>query len=238
MHSIGVVGYGEIGSAVFEIYKEKGYEVGIVDPYLGHSDDIAKCNILNICIPYSDDFVSIVNKYIDTYAPNITVIHSTVAPGTTKNIKGKVCHSPVRGIHPNLKDGIKTFLKYIGSESQEVAQEYYEHLLSLDISAHICKDSLTSEYAKLLDTTYYGLCIAFHSDVMDLCEKNNIDFEEVMTIYNKTYNEGYSNFGKNNVIRPVLYPTKQIGGHCVVPNAEILLQSFDSDALRYILKYK
>lgn len=238
MHNIGVVGYGEIGSAVFEIYKEKGYAVGIFDPYLGHSDDISGCKILNICIPYSDDFVSIVNKYIDAYKPNITIIHSTVAPGTTKNIKGKVCHSPVRGIHPNLKEGIKTFLKYIGSESHEVAQEYYEHLLSLDISAYICKDSLTSEYAKLLDTTYYGLCIAFHSDVMNLCEKNNIDFEEVMTIYNKTYNEGYSNFGKNNVVRPVLYPTKKIGGHCVIPNAEILLKSFNSDMLRYILKYK
>ena len=55
-----------------------------------------------------------------------------------------------------------------------------------------------------------------------LCDEYNLDFMEVMTKYNNTYNEGYTKLGKPNVVRPVLYPTDKIGGHCVIPNAKLL----------------
>ena len=55
-----------------------------------------------------------------------------------------------------------------------------------------------------------------------LCDEHNLDFMEVMTKYNNTYNEGYTKLGKLNVVRPVLYPTDKIGGHCVIPNAKLL----------------
>jgi hypothetical protein len=46
-----------------------------------------------------------------------------------------------------------------------------------------------------------------------------------MTDFNKTYNAGY--VLKPNVIRPVLYaPSGKIGGHCVVPNAKILISQY------------
>jgi len=237
-YEIGIVGYGEIGSSLYKVYATDGkYSVGIVDPKLGYSNDISGCKILNICIPFITDFVKVVNEYVSTINPELTVIHSTVAPGTTAQIKGRVCHSPVRGLHPNLDTGIRTFLKYIGSDDPQVGIEYGEHLSSMGIKSHICKSSKTSEYAKLLDTTYYGVCIAFHADVMEMCERENLDFDEVMTLYNKTYNEGYSALGKSNVVRPVLYGTKKIGGHCVVPNANILKNYMQSGLIDQIIKY-
>lgn len=235
---IGIIGYGEIGSSLHKVYSsDNKYSVGIVDPFLGYNNDIRNCNILNICIPFIDDFVNVVNKYIEDLQPKMTVIHSTVAPGTTKSINGRVCHSPVRGLHPNLDTGIKTFLKFIGSEDPSVAEEYRMHLSSMGIKSYICKSSKTSEYAKLLDTTYYGVCIAFHADVMEMCDREGLDFDEVMTMYNKTYNEGYTELGKSNVVRPVLYGTKKIGGHCVVPNAHILKKYMQSGLIDQIIKH-
>jgi len=236
---IGIIGHGEIGSSIAKVYRSfGGFDIRVVDPFQNFDDDINGVEILNICIPSIDNFVDIVKEYVAKANPNYTIIHSTVSPGTTKLIGGKVCHSPMRGLHPNLDLGMKTFLKYIGPEDDNSAILYKKHLDSIGIRSHICKDSKTTEYAKLLDTTYYGMCIAFHSDVANLCKNEEIDFEEVMTLYNQSYNEGYIKLGKENVVRPVLYPTKKIGGHCVIPNAKILKNYMNTKTIEVILDYE
>ena len=239
MTKIGIIGYGEIGSSIAKVYESfGGFDVRVIDPFQNRNDNINGVEILNICIPFIDNFVSVVQEYILKSNPKYTIIHSTVAPGTTKLVGGKVCHSPMRGLHPNLDLGMKTFLKYIGPEDKESAKLYQEHLNRLGIKSYICKDSKTTEYAKLLDTTYYGVCISFHSDVAKLCEKEQVDFEEVMTLFNQSYNEGYTKLGKPNVVRPVLYATKKIGGHCVVPNAKILKDYMNTKIIQSILDYE
>lgn len=45
---------------------------------------------------------------------------------------------------------------------------------------------------------------------------------------------GYGEIGS----RPVLYPTSKIGGHCVVPNANILKKYMNSLLIDGILKYE
>lgn len=235
---IGIVGFGEIGSSLAKVYQNHGgFDIQVVDPRLNLDGDLNNCDVMNICIPHIDDFVDVVNMYINSHQPRLAVIHSTVAPGTTAKIAGRVCHSPVRGLHPNLDTGIVTFVKYIGAEDLSVANDYALHLSVLGIRSHICKNSKTTEYAKLLDTTYYGVCIAFHADVLRLCEQEDLDFEEVMTVYNRSYNEGYTSLGKSNVVRPVLFGTKKIGGHCVVPNAVILSKFMSSPLIDRIVHY-
>jgi len=224
---IGIVGHGQVGQAVAKLYSETDTtktwfsfdKILIYDPYQGMMDDISDVDILNVCIPYTKDFVSVVS---DLPTANwYTVIHSTVPVGTTEKFGHKFLHSPVRGVHPNLYEGLKTFVKFIGGDEQ-LAQAYSGHLKTLGIETHICKDSKTTELSKLADTTYYGLCIAFTSDMKKLCDEYDLDFMEVMTKYNNTYNEGYKKLGKPNVVRPVLYPTDKIGGHCIIPNAKLL----------------
>ena len=224
---IGIVGHGQVGQAVAKLYSEtdtsKSWfsfdKILIYDPYQGMLDNISNVDILNVCIPYTKDFVSVVS---DLPTANwYTVIHSTVPVGTTEKFGHKFLHSPVRGVHPNLYEGLKTFVKFIGGDEQ-LAQAYSGHLKTLGIETHICKDAKTTELSKLADTTYYGLCIAFTSDMKKLCDEYDLDFMEVMTKYNNTYNEGYKKLGKPNVVRPVLYPTDKIGGHCIIPNAKLL----------------
>jgi len=61
---------------------------------------------------------------------------------------------------------------------------------------------------------------------------------EIGSALSKIYKEGYVTLGKPNVVRPVLYASDRIGGHCVTSNADILGNYFDSEAIDLIKKYK
>lgn len=230
---VGILGYGEIGKSLAKFYKNPK----IKD--LDRNDGLEGVEILNICIPFSDKFVDIVKKEIKAINPKLTIIHSTVAPGTTKKIGGMVVHSPCRGVHPYLYEGLKTFVKYIGADDKKAGEMAKKHLESLGIKTKLVYPSKTSELAKLFCTSYYGVCIAWHGEMAKICKKEKVNFDDVVTELNKTYNEGYKKLGKINVIRPVLSaPENGIGGHCVVPNAKILKKYYKSKAFDLILDYE
>ncbi len=234
---IGILGYGEVGVAMAKFYKNPK----IKD--LNRDDGLEGVDILHICIPWSEKFIKIVKKEIATIKPGLTIIHSTVAPGTTKELadffNGMVVHSPVRGVHPNLYKGIKTFVKYIGVDNENAGKLAKKHFEGLGIKTKVFMPSITTEIGKLFCTSYYGICIAWHGEMKKICDKFKIDFDKAVTDFNSTYNEGYKKLGKSNVVRPVLYPPEDgIKGHCVAQNAKILQKYYPSEALDLILKYK
>lgn|SRR5574343_514761 len=246
---IGILGYGEIGKAIHKFYKisfaNAFFDVFVRD--IDRDDGLTDIDFLNVAIPFNDsfDFVDVVCKTAVASGARVVIVHSTVAVGTTAEIKkrlGKevlVAHSPCRGVHPYLYEGIKTFLKFVGSPERHDAVVVSHHLEQLGIHTHVCENAETSELAKILDTSYYGVCIAYHGEAAKACEKFGASFKEAMTLFNETYNEGYTKLGKCNVVRPVLTPPSEpIGGHCVVQNAELLKKQFQSEALDLILKYK
>lgn len=236
---IGILGYGEVGQAIAKFYKKPK----IKD--LTRDDGLAGAEILNICIPYNNSFIKIAKEEIKKINPKLVIIHSTVAPGVTRKLQdvcGKekiIVHSPIRGVHPRLYEGIKTFVKYIGADNKKSGEAARKHLESLGIKTKVLHPSMTTELGKLLDTTYYGICIAWHGEMKEICDKLGVDFESAASDFNKTYNEGYKKLGMPHVIRPVLYPPKEsIGGHCVVPNAKILQKYHpQSRAVGMILKF-
>lgn len=230
---VGILGFGEVGQAIAKFYKKPRIKS------LGKDDRLEGVEILHICIPWSNNFIKIVKSEIKKTQPALSIIHSTVAPGTTKEIGGMVVHSPIRGIHPHLFRGIKTFVKYIGADNKEAGRLAQKHLESLGIKTKVFLPSCVTEIGKLLDTTYYGLCIAWHGEMKKVCRKLGISFEEAASDFNQTYNEGYKKLKKTNVLRPVLYaPKNGIGGHCVISNAEILKKYFKSKAIDLILDYR
>ena len=235
---IGILGYGEIGQAIAKFYKKPS----IKD--LDRNDGLKGIKILHICIPYDKNFVKTISKEIKKIKPKLVIIHSTVAPGTTKKIieetKNKmIIHSPIRGIHPHLYQGIKTFVKYIGAENKKAGEMAKKHLNSLGIKTEAFYPAKTTELGKLFDTTYYALCVAWHGEMKEICDKEKVNFEKVATDFNKTYNEGYKKLKMNHVVRPVLKPPEKfIGGHCLIPNTEILKNNYKSLVFDLILKYK
>lgn len=233
----GILGNGQIGQAIGKFYRSK---VKIKD--LNRDDGLVGVDVLHVCIPYNENFMAIVEREISQINPKITIIHSTVAPGTTKALaekfSGNVVHSPARGVHPNLYKGIKTFVKYIGADNKNAGMVAKKHLQSLGIKTKLLTSSVATELGKILDTTYYGICIAWHGEMKKVCDMLGADFNEAVTDFNKTYNEGYKKLAMSNVVRPVLQPPQgYIGGHCVVPNAKILSKHISSKAIDLILDY-
>ena len=236
---IGILGLGEVGQAIKQLYFNSDVYVKDLDK----DTFVENMDFLHVCIPYSDTFVQTVLDTCQKYNPKYIVIHSTVRVGTTKDISKtfkNVAYSPVRGVHPNLLDGLKIFVKFVGSYDEDVVSIITQHFSRYGIKTYPSFNPSALELAKLLDTTYYGICIAFHDYANKLCQELDVDFDLTMTKFNETYNKGYKELDKENVIRPVLYPPEgQIGGHCVIPNAKILKEQFgDHLILESILNVK
>lgn len=226
---IGILGYGEVGQAIAKFYPKS--KIRVKD--LKRKDDFKGVEVLHICLPWSKDFIKISNKIINETNPKLTIIHSTVAVGTTKKIGGRVVHSPIRGIHPNLYKGVKTFVKYIGTDNKKAGEEAKKHLESLGIKTKTFAPSATTEALKIWDTTQYGWMIILSKEIKKWCDRKGLDFNAIYLEANKTYNEGYKKLGKTEVIRPYLrYMPGKIGGHCIIPNSYLL----DSEIAKIILK--
>ena len=245
MNKIGILGYGEIGRSIEEVYlmaPHQEYDIQITD--LDRQGDFTNLSVLNICIPFKseDQFVNAVNPILSRYSPELTIIHSTIAPGITQllsDVTGKfIVHSPIRGVHPHLYEGIKTFVKFIGSDDKQASDLASSHFNNLGIQAVICRSSRTTELGKLLSTTYYGLVIAWHGEMKRICDEFGVSFEEAVSIFNETYNDGYRSLGREDVVRPALYPPEGgIGGHCIIPNVNILNSKSKSLAFDLINQY-
>ena len=237
--NIGILGTGEVGSAVKKIVNEKHrvFTANTRQDFIKNR----KITVLHICIPYDNQFVKIAVQAIKKYNPLLTIIESTVAPGTTDSIfrqtKKLICHSPIRGSHPDLSRGIKTFVKYIGPASKKAGTEAARYYEGLGLKTEICTSARTTEIAKLMDTTYYGWNIIFQKEIEKICKTHGIPFAEAYTSWNVTYNQGYKKLGEMHVIRPVLRSVKgKIGGHCVIPNCEILERTLSNPLSQTILK--
>lgn len=252
---IGILGNGEIGSSLNRVYDIAGYKnVVIRDPYVGLEDSLEECDIVNICIPFFgyDKFVNSL-KELNLKKNCIIIIQSTIGIGATDKVQGDmedqiVFHSPVRGVHPNLTEGMITFEKYLGLsekhfENKELTEYVRNHIVSLNMKPVMCR-AMESELAKMVSTTLYGINIAAVTDVASLCEKHDVDFGTVFTRWQTGYNEGYTKLGKPNVCRPVLTPIKKdedgtqvCGGHCVIPNSVILKNSGGESLAEFVLRY-
>ncbi len=245
---VGILGFGEIGGSLKSVYDDYPEKFDVFVKDLDYDDGLQDLDVLNVCIPYSDKFDEIVLREINECQAKLTIINSTILPGTTKSIrkklnkKFKIVHSPVRGVHPELYEGIKTFVKFIGAEDDLSRRLAVSHYKALKIKTECCDNSVTTELGKALSTTYYGVVIALHGEMSKLCSQVGASFDQSITRFNQTYNSGYVALGKSNLVRPVLYPPQGdppfIGGHCVVPNAELLSSRFESPILDLIMSYR
>lgn len=209
-----VLGAGEVGRAMYAILAEH-YDTEIIDK---DSRAESSFEILHVCFPYSEEFVSEVKKYQKKYSPKHTVIHATVPVGTSRECDA--IHSPIRGLHPDLVPGIKTFVKFLGGERASGVADYFRRA---GLKVVLFDDQETTEAGKLFDTEYYRVCIEFAHRVKQYCDKHKLNFSEVYRIFNQTYNEGYELLGHKEFVRPILEPImKEIGGHCVLSNKELI----------------
>lgn len=223
MTNIVIGNLGEVGGALQKVLNCVGHDKD--NPFAGHFD------IIHVALPYTGNFMDIVRGYQKRYTPKLTVIHSTVPVGSSRKL-GAI-HSPIHGIHPDLEDGIRTFVKYIGATNREDAETLLRIYQERGIKGYIVKNPETSELSKLGCTTRHGLMIIEQKLFKNLCNAYGANFEQAYTQWNGHYTEGYRILGLPYVQRPILKDMPgPIGGHCILPNCELL----GGEVANFILK--
>ena len=221
-----VVGLGEVGKPLLELVSERHHTVGLdVCPL---ADGLEHVDVMHVCYPFEiEDFVIETIRYIYRFSPRVTIINSTVAVGTTRAVADRtgaaIVHSPVRGKHVRMRDELLKYTKFVGGIDPASSRYAAEHFESLGMKTSLLATPEASELAKLAETTYFGLLIAWAQEVERYCDHLGLGYDEVISLYEEVA-----------FFPPVKYFPGVIGGHCVMPNIELLRRVGHSDVLEAI----
>ena len=220
-----VVGLGEIGKPLHQIISRSHDTVGVD---LTPVEAVGDVDVMHVCYPFQiADFVGETARYIAHFRPTLTVINSTVAIGTTRTIaertKAAVVNSPVRGKHVRMLEELQHYTKFVGAMDDASAQHAVRHFTSIGMKTKVLSSPEATELAKLTETTYFGVMIAWAQEVERYCDQTGTAYEEVTSFYDEI-----------KFFPPVKYFPGVIGGHCVMPNIEILRKFTKSELLEAI----
>lgn len=221
-----VVGVGEVGKPLLAILSQHYHAIGI--DVTRPAEPIKHADLMHICYPFNiPDFVGETVQYIAAFRPTLTIINSTVGVGTTRKIAclsgAAVVHSPVRGKHERMQQDMHHYTKFIGGIDPAAAQNAAEHFQSAGFKTKILSSPEATELGKLSETTYFGIMIAWAQEVERFCDRTGTDYNEVVSLYDEI-----------PFFPPVKYFPGVIGGHCVMPNIEILSKMERAPLLRAI----
>jgi UDP-N-acetyl-D-mannosaminuronate dehydrogenase len=221
-----ILGMGEVGETLFDLLIDRKFDCIGIDlddskcKNYTENETIENPQYLHVCLPGElEKFTDIVIEWINKIKNiQVVVIHSTVKPGTTKTIQERssipILFSPVRGVHRRFLDDIKKYTKFISFDGTEINSKIKKDLENRFEKVDWMSTTKTAELAKILvDTTYYGWLINYAQITKMICEKENVDFDEMW----KFADEIHENLGN----RPKMFPGI-IGGHCVIPNLNLV----------------
>jgi len=215
-----------MGETLFDLLVDRKFDCVGIDldntkcKKYSENEVIKNPEYLHVCLPGElTEFTNIVLNWMDKIKNiQVVIIHSTVKPGTTKIIQEKssipILFSPVRGVHRRFLNDIKKYTKFISFDDIEINSKIKIDLENRFEKIDWMSTTKTAELAKILvDTTYYGWLINYAQITKMICEKENVDFDEMW----KFADEIHENLGN----RPKMFPGI-IGGHCVIPNLDLI----------------
>ncbi len=171
-------------------------------------------DVIHICFPYDDKFADEVINYVEQYRPKLCIIHSTVVPGTTDSIQVKVdtqvVYSPVRGRHGQMVADLRRYVKFIGGYDTSIARELFK---GAALRVREFPSARALELAKLIETTYSGLLIAWAQEMKRYCGDIGIEYFSLMPF-----------LAEIDYLPPVAFQPGHIGGHCIMANLDLLEQ--------------
>lgn len=222
-----VVGIGEVGRPLAEVLERSG-------PVLRHdlerrefSDPI---KVMHICFPFreSSEFIGSALDYVRRFKPALTIVNSTVLPGTTRTLarqsQSAVCYSPVRGKHVEMVSALTHYVKFVAAPEEQWATAAENHFARAGLRTQRMGAPETLEVAKLAETTYFGVCIAFAQELNRYASMTGGNYGEITRFFEEV---GF-------LPRQKYFPGF-IGGHCVVPNINLLLQLAPAPLLEAVL---
>ena len=174
----------------------------------------------NMFVPYLDGLYEVVHKILREGKHGALLgIDSTIPRGTTSRVdlmlehNFHVVHVPHRFyIHEKQEHGVNQ-KRVLGACHQcclEKAYLFYNEMLGIPLYPVSSAD--TAELSKIVENSYRFVEIAFVEELKILCDRNNINFEELRKAINTKWNIN------------LLEAQKGIGGHCLPKDSQMLLE--------------
>jgi hypothetical protein len=219
-----VVGLGEVGGPLLTVLR---------GAHLAEGRDIEDrefhgVQILHLCFPFGPDFVPAASGYIARYRPDVAVINSTVVPGTTRSIEEAsgvpTVYSPVRGKHARMTQELRRYRKFVAGSSPQALSLVEDNFRAAGVRTKRMSSVEALELTKLLETAYFGVLVAWAQEMDRFADSVAADYWEALAFFEEI------DFLPNVGFEPGF-----IGGHCVMPNLDLLEQVRPSpfiDAMR------
>ena len=222
-----VVGLGEVGRPLLHILSNRFDCAGIdIEPVILED----QCSVLHICYPYQiKGFVDVTAEYVRRLRPELTIIHSSVPPGTTREVESALgdpllAYSPVRGKHARMEKEMMRYRKFVAALRPDALQAAREHLSQAGFHTETLPSPEIAELAKLLETTSLGMLIAWAQEM-----------ERLAAVYGGTFNDVNGFIKEVSFLPSHIFPGV-IGGHCVMPNIELLRSRLESQFLDLVVE--
>jgi UDP-N-acetyl-D-mannosaminuronate dehydrogenase len=122
-----------------------------------------------------------------------------------------------------MVDELLTYVKFVAGTDQQATAQVQEYFRAAGMKSETMSTPEALELAKLLETTYFGVLIAWAQEMNRFAEVVNADYLEVGKFFREI---GY--------LPGVLFQPGYIGGHCVMPNIGLLQQRFESEFLEMV----
>ena len=224
-----VVGLGEIGNPILKLLSKKNIVVGfdlnrdLMDKIKFEKYKNLETSFLHIAIPVTDKLITNILKLYKKFLPECIIIHSTIKPGTTEKLQKKipipVIYSATRGVHNRMIYDLKRYTKFFvisanAPRSKWALSRYVKVMKDCGIKTKKMSNPETLELAKIIcDTSYLGWLVNYAQLSNMIAIQYGIDYDEMWSFSD----EIHRNLGN----RPKMYPG-YIGGHCVIPNLELI----------------
>jgi len=224
-----IAGLGEIGTPIYKLLSKNSLSVGydlnenLMDLKKFKKYEDTQTIFLHICIPFSNKFISNVQKIIKKFDPEILVIHSTISPNTTTKLQSKlkipIIYSATRGVHKQMLFDLKRYTKFFAVSSNAprkkfAVSEFKKLMKKNGVKTEQMSKPETLELGKIVcDTSYLGWLINYSQLSNMIANQYDVNYDEMW----KFSDEIHKYLGN----RPKMFPGF-IGGHCVIPNLNLI----------------
>ena len=235
---IGIVGQGFVGEAIKEgfspIFKVETYDKFKPSTCYNIEELCKKAKIIFICVPTPMNKdgscnISIVNsvvREIDLYSKkHISVIKSTVPPGTTAQLN-KECNNSQVVFNPeflteaNFIEDFKTQSRIIIGGPRPASTKVKNLYRKAFPNAPLVKTgSNTAEMVKYFTNCFLAMKVSFSNEIKQICDKLNIDYDKVVEygLYDKR-------LGRSHFSVPGPDGTVGFGGSCFPKDLNALIK--------------
>lgn len=211
MKSVAIVGYGYVGKAMHEFFKDH-YDMYVYDPYALASDipntraldlkTIANCDLSVICVPTPRDEetgkcdISIAEEVIKGLkGSNLVLLKSTVEIGTTSYLASKYnqpivfspeyCGESTYWSSYKFHTDVKETPFFIFGGHPEYTSKVVDFFIPVagPEKKYIQTDYRTAELVKYMENSFYAMKIAFCYEIYEICKSADINWNEARELW-------------------------------------------------------